>query len=137
MAVAPISQVKKVLDYAATEIPRKNIIMGMPMYGYDWTLPYKKGGPPAKRVGLQEAAQLAKKEGAKVLFDKQAQSPYFYYKDVQGKKHVVWFENKQSLQAKFDLVKKYGLRGISYWELGPRSPENWALLRQNFNIKKH
>ncbi|HET7658708.1 MAG TPA: glycosyl hydrolase family 18 protein [Bacillales bacterium] len=137
MAVAPINQVKKVLDFAVTKIPRKNIMMGMPMYGYDWTLPYKKGGPPAKRIGLQEAAQLAKATGAKVLYDEKAQSPHFYYTDHSGKKHVVWYENRQSLQAKFNLVKQYGLRGISYWELGPSAPENWSLLRQNFHIKRH
>lgn len=137
MAVAPINQVKKVLDYAVTEIPKKNIIMGMPMYGYDWTLPYKKGGPPAKRIGLQEAAQLANSKGAKVMFDTAAQSPYFHYTDSAGKQHIVWYENQRSLQAKFNLVKKYGLRGISYWELGPAAPENWQQLRQNFNIKRH
>lgn len=137
MAVAPINQVRKVLDYAVTKIPRKNIIMGMPMYGYDWTLPYKKGGPPAKRIGLQEAAQLAKSLGAKVLYDPVSKSPHFFYTDHAGKRHVVWYEDQRSLQAKFNLVKQYRLRGMSYWELGPPAPENWRLLRQNFNIKRH
>ncbi|HET7627108.1 MAG TPA: glycosyl hydrolase family 18 protein [Bacillales bacterium] len=137
MAVAPIDQVRKVLDYAVTKIPRKNIIMGMPLYGYDWTLPYQKGGSPAKRVGLQEAAQLADQKEAVIMFDPDAQSPYFNYTDKNGKRHVVWFENERSLQAKFDLVKQYGLRGVSYWELGPKAPQNWTLLRRNFNIRRH
>ena len=42
LAVAPISEVRKVLSYAMTEIESSKILMGMPNYGYDWTLPYKK-----------------------------------------------------------------------------------------------
>ncbi|HET7580228.1 MAG TPA: glycosyl hydrolase family 18 protein [Bacillales bacterium] len=136
MAVAPIDKVKEVLDYAVTEIPRNKIIMGMPLYGYDWTLPYKKGGPPAKRLGFREAASLAKKEGVNVQYDPNAQSPFFRYTDNQGQKHVVWFENQKSLQAKFNLVKQYHLRGVSYWELGQPSPQNWKLLKQNFRIRQ-
>lgn len=43
MAVSPVPQVRKVLDYAVSVIPRNKIVMGAPLYGYDWTLPYKKG----------------------------------------------------------------------------------------------
>lgn len=44
MAVAPIPQVRKVLDFAISVIPNYKIMMGAPLYGYDWTLPYVKGG---------------------------------------------------------------------------------------------
>ena len=39
-------------------------------------------------------------------------------------------------QAKFDTVKSYGLAGISYWALGYPFPQNWALLEDNFIIRK-
>ena len=38
MAVSPINKVKEVLDYAVTQIPNEKIDMGIPNYGYDWTL---------------------------------------------------------------------------------------------------
>ncbi|MDA8353685.1 MAG: glycosyl hydrolase family 18 protein [Firmicutes bacterium] len=136
MAVSPIPQVKKVLDHAVTKIPREKIVMGAPLYGYDWTLPYKKDGPPAKRLAPQEAMELAQKTGAKIQFNNRDQAPFFYYRDDQQKKHVVWFENEQSTQAKFDLIKEYRLRGIGYWVLGEEYPRNWSLLQDNFNIKK-
>ena len=43
MAVAPIPNVKRVIEYAVTEIPPDKIILGMPNYGYDWTLPFVEG----------------------------------------------------------------------------------------------
>lgn len=36
LAVAPINEVRRILDYAVTAIPRNKILMGMPLYGYDW-----------------------------------------------------------------------------------------------------
>jgi spore germination protein len=136
MAVAPVPQVRDVLDYAVRKIPRNKIVMGAPLYGYDWTLPYRKGGPPAKRLSPREAAGLAKMKGARVLYSNRDQAPYYYYRDDRGKEHVVWYENEESMQAKFNLVKEYRLRGISYWVLGEEFPQNWRLLRENFHIRK-
>jgi len=136
MAVAPIPQVRKVLDYAVTVIPREKILMGAPLYGYDWTLPYIKGGPFAKVVTPKGAIELARREGVAISYDTTAQAPYFRYYDDEGKEHIVWFEDARSMQAKFDLIKEYRLRGISYWVLGREFPQNWALLEDNFMIRK-
>ncbi|WP_253948310.1 hypothetical protein, partial [Shigella sonnei] len=66
--------------------------------------------------------------GAEIQYDEQAQSPFFRYEDEQGQIHEVWFEDARSAQAKFNLVKTFGLRGISYWALGLPFPQNWFLL---------
>ena len=42
-AVSPLPNVRAVLDYAVSEIPREKIFMGISNYGYDWTLPFEKG----------------------------------------------------------------------------------------------
>ncbi|MFY4775421.1 glycosyl hydrolase family 18 protein [Metabacillus sp. RGM 3146] len=137
MAVSPILQVRKVVDYALSVIPKEKIVMGAPLYGYDWTLPYKKGNPSAKRIAPEEAESLAYKKGAEIKFDNKTQSPYYYYKDAAGKSHVVWFENQQSAQAKFEQLKDFKLRGIAYWVLGEPFPENWSLLKEQFQIRHH
>ena len=43
MAVAPLNMVRRVAEYALTEIPREKIRLGVPNYGYDWALPYERG----------------------------------------------------------------------------------------------
>ncbi|GAB6932845.1 glycoside hydrolase family 18 protein [Calditerricola satsumensis] len=136
MAVAPVDQVRRVLDYAVTAIPRGKILMGMPLYGYDWTLPYVRGGPFAQSISPQEAIQRAARYGATIQYDPQAQAPFFRYVDAQGRRHEVWFEDARSVQAKFNLVKAYRLRGISYWVLGHAFPQNWLLLLDNFRVQK-
>lgn len=52
MAVSPIEQVRKVLEYAITEMPSNKILMGQNLYGYDWTLPFVQG-TVAKAVSPQ------------------------------------------------------------------------------------
>jgi spore germination protein len=137
-AIAPTPEISKVLDYAVTKIPRNKILMGFPLYGYDWTVPYKKGNKPAKLVSPQEANKIALATGSTVYFDNQAQVPFFTYQDNKGNQHEVWYENEQSAQAKFNLVKKYQLRGIAYWAISHRDfPRNWSLLKENFQIYRY
>lgn len=136
MAVSPINEVRKVIEYAITEVPRNKIMMGIPLYGYDWTLPYVKGAKWAKAVSPQQAIKLAAKYGAKIEYDEVSQAPYFNYIDEQGKEHVVWFEDARSIQAKFDLVKELGIKGFYYWVLGNDFPQNWLLIEDNFTVKK-
>lgn len=136
MAVAPLPSVKRVLDYALTEIPENKIFLGIPNYGYDWPLPYEKGVTEAVTMGNLSAVQLALSTGSEILFSKYAQSPYFYYTDIDGIEHAVWFEDVRSLYAKYSLVSENYLRGCGYWNLMRPFPQNYLLLNQMFRIIK-
>lgn len=136
MPVSPINSVRRVLEYALTEMPGSKIMMGQNLYGYDWTLPYVPGGEYARALSPQAAINLAREQNVEIKYDYTAQAPHFDYIDEQGRAHKVWFEDARSIQAKFDLLKELGLRGISYWKLGLSFPQNWLLLEDNFEIVK-
>lgn len=135
MAVAPINKVRQVVEYAVTKIPRAKLRLGIPNYGYDWTLPYIKGETVAKSIGNQEAVELAVAHGARIQFDEVAQTPYFRYNE-DGSEHEVWFEDVRSFQAKFSLLEEYGLNGAGYWQIMRLFLPNWILLEENFVIQK-
>lgn len=135
-AVAPLNEVKKVMEYASSVISPKKLMMSIPLYGYDWTLPFVEGESQATTITDQQAIDLARKYHAMIEYDEVSQSPYFTYYDEQGKQHVVWFEDVRSYQAKVNLVKSLNLRGISYWKLSIPAPLNWVVLSENFYIKK-
>ncbi|WML27353.1 glycoside hydrolase family 18 protein [Neobacillus sp. OS1-33] len=136
MAVSPINQVRKVMEYALSEVPSNKIMMGIPLYGYDWTLPYVPGGRWAKSISPQDAIQLAVRYKQNIQYDPISQAPFFHYTDENGARHEVWFEDARSIQAKFNLVKELGLRGFFYWVLGRDFPQNWLLIEDNFNVNK-
>ena len=136
MAVSPIGPVRKVLEYAISEMPASKILMGQNLYGYDWTLPFVQG-TTAKAVSPQQAIAIAAANQCdKFNTITPAQAPFFNYTDNDGKQHEVWFEDARSIQAKFDLIKELGLRGMSYWKLGLSFPQNWLLITDNFNVVK-
>ncbi|WP_037985628.1 LysM peptidoglycan-binding domain-containing protein [Thalassobacillus devorans] len=135
-AIAPINKVRDVLDYAVTEIPRDKILMGIPLYGRDWKIPWEQG-TFARTVSPKEAVRLAQRYGVDIQYDETYQSPFFRYVDGTGQEHEVWFEDARSMQAKYDTIKAYRLRGGSYWVLGITFPQNWPVLRDNFRIRKY
>ena len=134
MAVAPINKVRQVVEYALTKIPAEKIHLGIPNYGYDWTLPYVRGSSKATTIGNVEAVQIAITRGADIRFDETAQSPYFNYV-LDGATHEVWFEDVRSLTAKFNLIKEYQLRGMSYWQIMQLFRANWLLLDDMFTVQ--
>ncbi len=133
MAVAPLPNVRRVLDYAITEIPVEKIDMGIPNYGYDWPLPYMQGVTRATTIGNEQAIDIAAQNGAVIQFDEQAMAPYFRY-TRNGVEHEVWFEDVRSIQAKLALVNEYGFRGVGYWNLMRPFLANWLLLNYSFYI---
>lgn len=136
MAVSPLNEVRRVVEYALTEMPPEKILLGQNLYGYDWTLPFVEGGPAARAVSPQQAIQIARENNTYIQYDEEAQAPFFLYTDNEGNNHEVWFEDARSIQAKFDLIKELNLLGISYWKLGLAFPQNWILLDDQFNITK-
>ena len=134
MAVAPLPQVRAVLDYAVREIAREKIFLGVPLYGYDWPLPYVRGETRAESLSPVYALELALRRGADVRYDAAAQAPYFYYTGG-GREHVVWFEDARSLDAKLRLAAEYGLRGLGYWSVMRDAPQAWTLLHARYDVE--
>lgn len=135
-AISPINQMRRVVEYALSVMPANKIYLGFQIYARDWKIPHIEGAT-AETFSPQEAVRRATKYYATIQYNETAQSPFFRYVDEQGQSHEVWFEDARSAQAKFDMVKQYNLRGISYWALGYPYPQNWALLNANFEIQKN
>jgi spore germination protein len=135
LAVAPINEVRRVLNYAITAIPREKIFMGIPNYGYDWTLPYRRG-TAARTISNTGAVDLAARTGAVIQYDEESQAPFFNYYDAEGRRHVVWFEDARSIEVKLRLAHQFRIRGVSYWTIGRWFPQNWLVLNALFNVRK-
>ena len=105
------------VEYALTEIPASKIWLGVPLYGYDWPLPFVQGRTKAQSISPQEAVARAVRYGVDIQYSEQAQAPWYRYTDGYGITHEVWFEDARSIQAKLALIPEYGLYGVGYWNL--------------------
>ncbi|QZA32770.1 LysM peptidoglycan-binding domain-containing protein [Hydrogenibacillus sp. N12] len=133
--IAPLPELEAAVAEAVRVLPRKKLLLGAPLFGYDWALPAVQGRTRARALGLGDALRLACTAGAEVAYDERAEAPVFRYRDPAGRAHLVWFEDVRSLSAKFRLVRRYRLRGLSFWALGRPAPAAWALLREAFSVR--
>ena len=121
--VAPVGWISAVLRYAKTQIPAAKIVLGVPLYGYDWSNGHGTG------LSWQQATRLASKYHATVHYDSAAQAPWFSYTDGSGHTHTVWFENAESSKAKFGLAQEAGVAGVYLWMYGSADTGTWSALR--------
>ena len=111
-------------------IPKKKISIGIPAYGfvcfmllkaflkkstncnrYDWDLTNNK----ASTVLLRNIPAIMKKYKVKqMLWDDEAKTPYFRYRDSKRNRHVVHCDNATSIQYKVKYAKQQQV-GVSVW----------------------
>ncbi|SDP94425.1 Glycosyl hydrolases family 18 [Actinopolyspora xinjiangensis] len=128
--VAPVDWIRDVLAYARGTIPPDKIVLGVPLYGYDWS--EGKGQP----VTWGEATRIAQRHDVRVRFDEDSRSPWFAYTDSDGTRHEVWFENAASSRAKFEVADRAGIGGVYLWMYGPADPATWPRLRESFPVAR-
>jgi len=133
--VAPITEVRRTIEFAIKSVPRRKLIIGVPLYGYNWSVPYKPG-TVASAISNQDAIKTAMRYQSSIQYSKEYKSPFFQYKDQAGQTHEVWFEDVRSMSEKMVLVRKFGLQAIGAWQLTLGfTPGPW-LLRKFFTIRK-
>lgn len=134
MAVSPLNEIEKVLRYAVSEIDSTSLMMSLPNYGYDWTLPYRRGRA-ATVLNLNQAFSLALSQNAEIQFNETSATPFFEY-SKDGESHIVWFDDAKSFYLKSELISKYNLLGVSFWSVNSFYPQMWEVISDMYNIKK-
>jgi spore germination protein YaaH len=124
--VAPLPWVRDVLDYATKVIGVGKIVLGIPLYGYDWA--QGKGEP----VTWLQAYGRSEEFGADVVWDQLNESPHFSYVGDYGIHHELWFENAYSASAKFDLARRFHVGGVFLWMFGPEDHLVWSVLDRHW-----
>ncbi len=122
--IADIRWVEKSLAYALQFIPKNKLYLGIAAYGYDWS---SKG---VESLEYDALMALSQRYNSQLLWDEQSKSPHFSYND--GTSHQVWYENKESLKYKLDLITKYDIAGAALWKLGEEDPNSWPVLKKFF-----
>lgn len=136
ITISSIQKIEDIIKYITSLIPANKVILGIPNHGYGWrTMQSNNNMPQPRIIGNQEAIQIAISQNAAIMFDEKSQYPYFYYY-INNQRFEVWFQDARSAIAKFNLIKKYNLAGISYWTLMKKSHQTWQALNATFEIKQ-
>lgn len=123
--VASIQWVEKVAKYSSSVIDADKLLLGIPLYGYDWPV----DGGNGKSVTISTVNKYLNTYGGKIRWNENFKCPYYEYIDSNNIKRIVWFENTQSIQFKFEIAKRYGFKGVGMWRLGLENDEFWTGLK--------
>jgi len=126
--IASLPWMTEALDYAVRYIPRDKILLGIPVYGYDWS------SESTGMLPMRDIPELIARTNARTLWSDPAVEPYFYYWQKRVK-HTVWYENELSAKIRFAFVKSYRLRGIAIWRLGYETSRFWQELTTKLKKK--
>ena len=135
-AIHPINVRRELLNYVVSIIPAEKIFLGVVTLGYDWALPYVPGVTGATVISNNSAVQLAADNGIPIQFNDAAQSPYFYYMDIDGILHVVWFKDARSFDTRIGLVAEYDLQGLSLWTIMRFDAQMWFIINTQYYIER-
>lgn len=135
-AVASVEKVQEFLSLIITRIDSHKILMGLPNYGLDWTLPHVPGETLAKMISNIEAAEIAERTGAVIQYDEIAHSHHYQYTNSLGSIHEVWFDDARSTSVKLELVNQFDLAGISIWTIMNPFPVGIQMLDEMFTVYK-
>lgn len=101
-------------------VPAKQITVIFGMFGYDWEV--DEGGKSIRQAKPLSQLQIKQKfidrcDGfdCKVVRDKESGETKISYKDGENKKHVIWFEDMESVKKKQEFLRQKGINSFSYW----------------------
>jgi spore germination protein YaaH len=124
-------------------VPPGKLVMSVPLYGYEWpvesddigsaargpgeTVPYV--APADVLPGVPRASARGREYG--VRRDPMSGTPWYSFRGddgwVQG-----WFDDAESLRAKYDFIRARGLGGVAIFPMAYGTEELWDDLRTAF-----
>lgn len=131
--IASRGWVNRVISYAVGKIPKEKIVMGLPVYSFDWGS--NKPTVP-DYLSYAQSADRAKKHGVEILFDEENKVPHYQY-TANGVRHEVYLENGKSLQPKMEYAKEQKLHGVAIWRVGMEDPTIWDSLIKTYGTNKN
>jgi len=114
--IASTAWVQQVANFAARTIPPARVVLGIPLYGYDWG-----GSSTAQGLSFAAFRQIALQHGVQPTVQ-----DLVYWQD--GVRHIAYYEGLADFESKVRLASSYGLRGVVLWRLGLEDPSIWNYL---------
>ncbi len=117
-------------------VDQKKLILGIPLYGYEWRTKTANFKSPTyyhsgTTATYDRVSKLIAEKKLKVFWDEVAYSPWLVYTEGKVTKQI-YFDNLKSIIFKVRLAKELNLKGIAFWALGyeGRRPAFWEEIKK-------
>lgn len=138
---APLDWETVLARFVELGVRRRDLLMGIPLYGYEWPVEGPSPGSPTRGPGvvvpldappdvvpeLPRALERAERHGTRR--DPASASPWYAYQTDEGWWQG-WTEDQRSIRAKLDFVKREELGGVAFFPLTYATPAIRELVRK-------
>lgn len=121
--------------YLAEGLPKEKLMLSLPYYGREWKT--RNASIPSANVrSLGTRLYRSIRDDVNIAaatFDPGSSTKYTISDTLEGTAQL-WFDDAETLGAKYDWVKKKGLAGIGIWALGYDNGHTglWEVLEEKF-----
>ena len=129
-SVASIGFVEDGIVQTLEDVPANKIINAVPFYTRVW----KTNGDKvtSEAIDMETAHNFIKNNGVTMSWNTVAGQNYG---EIQkgNTLYQIWMEDKDSIEAKLAVMKKYNIAGVAAWKLGYETPDIWDMIATYMN----
>ncbi len=130
--ISPYMWNEALIRYAVQNVPKEKVILALPLYSHAWPKP-KNGNLAGENNDQNLYSGLLKNtlswQHKTIAYVKKNSS---YYRETydnwnqevrvelkyNGVERVMYYLDKRAIDARIELAKKYGIKGVCYWRIG-------------------
>lgn len=124
-SVASLSWVEKGIQDTLEEVPAERVINAVPFYTRLWKT--SSEGVTSEAIGMDQAQEVISSNNVETYWDSGTGQNYGTY-ESEGATYQIWLEDAESLAAKVQLSRQYGLAGVAAWKLGFENSSIWQVI---------
>ena len=139
----PYNLERSIDTYLGAGAPKKKLLLGLPYYGDIWETTSKElGGKTLDGTGKSVLYKDVRKDygsAYKKAKEESTSKTKYHMWDAHntgaGHYNQLWFDDAETLAAKYDLINQKGIGGLGIWALGYDNgyEELWELIHQKFS----
>lgn len=121
-SVASLGFVEDGIVQTLEDVPANKVINALPFYTRVW----KTNGDKvtSEALDMETAWNFIKKNGVNMTWDATAGQNYGEIQ-LGNTLYQIWMEDKDSIEAKLAVMRKYGIGGVAAWKLGYETSDIW------------
>ncbi len=107
--IGPLPWQRDALDALLSVVPAEQVLLGVSGYGYTWP-----AGRTGRSVTVRQARRLVERDGASAHWRRGLGE----WTARLSNGTVLWWSDGRSYDARIDLAREYGVRGLAVWRIG-------------------
>ena len=121
-SVASLGFVEDGIVQTLEDVPANKVINALPFYTRVW----KTNGDKvtSEALDMETAGDFIKKNGVNMTWDATAGQNYGEIQ-LGNTFYQIWMEDKDSIESKLAVMKKYAIGGVAAWKLGYETSDIW------------